>query len=118
MLLVVAALLLTHLGNVAVAAEDPEHRSKHAQKLLAQLNSAGINNPDIQKFIASADSHVEKGYFYITEQDAPGGMLSLRYKLGAKPGIKRMQLHYAPTDSRWEATASSGEVMVRYHIEF
>lgn len=117
--LVVAALLLVNLEGIAAAADPPsEHRSKHAQKLIATLDSVGINNRDIQQFITSADSHVDKGYFYLTQQEAAGGNMSLRYRLGGRPSIRQMELHYAPENSRVELSAHTHSVRVSYQFEF
>ncbi len=125
--LIVALLLLATLGNPAAAAEPPEHESKNARKLLAALSSMGINDPDITNLASTIDEHIDEGYLNLAERDVPGGKLALRYRLSSssvpgdtssRGGIKRVELHYAPDNSRWEASAAPDLLMVKYNYKF
>src|SRR5690349_17488538 len=80
-MVVVAALLLTGLTGIATAAENSEHRSKNAQKVLAVLNSLGMTDPDVKNFVAEVDSKVDDGYLNFTRNEVAGGELTLRYHL-------------------------------------
>lgn len=124
--LVVALLLLTTLGNPAAAAEPPEQQSKHARQLLAALSAAGINHPDIKEFVSNVDSHIDEGYLTFAERDVPGGKLRLRYQLNpdyilgtqSKAMKRRVELNYAPDNSRWEATVGIDRALVTYRMKF
>lgn len=120
-MLIVAALLLLPLGRSAAAAERPEHQSKSAQKLIATLESVGINRSEIKHFIQQTDTHVSHGYFYLTEKKVPGGKLSLRYVLsshdmGPTYSSRRLELHYSLTgNDRFHVIARTNVVLFRYH---
>jgi hypothetical protein len=116
--LVVAALLLINLDGIAAAADSPEHTSKRAQRVIATLNSLGINDPDVANFVGDVDSRVDHGYLNLSQQKAMGGSISLRYKLGNLPSPRQVDLMYAPDDSHLQATAGTSGVMLGYHLEF
>lgn len=122
--MIVAALLLFNLGGIAAAAEPPEHQSKSAQKLIATLESVGINRPEIKNFIQSADTHVSHGYFYIAERKMMGGKVALRYvmshgNIGPTYSNRRLELHYSPnSNDRVHFIARTDLVMFRYHLEY
>jgi hypothetical protein len=125
--LIVAALLFSNLTGIAAAAEPTEQKSKNARKLLATLNAIGINNKDVQNLITEADAKVENKYFYVTDHKVKKGTMagrwSMRYNLkdsdnpnSVRTG-KRLQLHYAPKDSRFEVTAHTDSVMFNYRLQ-
>jgi hypothetical protein len=121
--LIVAALLFSNLAGIAAAADNPEHKSKNARKLIATLDSIGINNHEVLYLINAADARVEKNYFYFGEQKMANGRLALRYHLGGTNtaetpgGSKRLELHYAPQDSHMQITARTNSLMINYHFE-
>jgi hypothetical protein len=117
--MIVAALLLSNLGGNAAAADKNEQRSKRAQKIIATLESAGINNSDLKNLIAEADTHVEGKYFYLSDNKTESGRLSLRYQFGGKPSVKRLQLNFTPEyNSNINMTLSTEGAMIRYRYEF
>jgi|GEM_PF-4795441 len=123
--LIVAALLLFNLGGIAAAAEPPEHKSKNAQKLLATLDSVGINSKEITALVNTAHSHVSHGYIYLAEQKMMGGQVSLRYsvggarKLGMQHSSRRLELHYSPKNNdNLHVIAKTNLFLVRYHLEY
>ena len=117
-MLVVAALLLTTLTASNAAADDPEHLSKNAQKIVATLNMFGINDPQIRDFIAEANSHVKNGYVNLATQEVMGGELSFRYALSVPGAPRRLELNYAPEDSHVNVTARTDSFMVTYKLKF
>ena len=121
-LLIVAALLLSNLAGIAAAADRPEQPSKSARKIIATLNSVGINNQDVQNFVAKADARVENKSFYLTEQKFEDGRLSLRYRFGSTTAStlganRRLELNYTPKESHFQITARNNGVMVGYHLQ-
>ena len=123
--LIVAALLLFNLVGIAAAAEPPEHKSKSAQKLLATLDSVGINSKEVRDLISTAQSHVSHGYIYLAEKKMLGGNVSLRYSIGgsAKLGMshssRRLELHYSPkNNNKLHFIAKTVLFLVRYHLEY
>lgn len=123
--LLVAALLLINLGGIAAAAEPPEHKSKNAQKLIATLESVGINRKEIKDFISQANTHVSHGYVYLAERKIMGGEVSLRYSVGGSKRLgpsyssRRLELHYSPkANKNLHVIAKTDMVLVRYHLEY
>ena len=116
--LIVAALLLTVLTANKAAADDSGYPSKNAQKFLATLNSVGINNQEVRDFVEDANSHVENGYLNLAKQDVLGGELALRYGLNVPGQPRRLELHYAPEDSHFMATARTDSVKFEYRLKF
>lgn len=123
--LLVAALLIINLGGNAAAAEPPEHKSKNAQKLIATLDSVGINRKEIKDLITAAHSHVSHGYIYLAEKKIGGGHLSLRYsiggasKLGMQHSSRKLELHYSPKKmNNLHFIAKTDLFLVRYHLEY
>lgn len=117
--LIVAALLLSNLGGNAAAAEHNEQRSKRAQKIIATLESIGVNNSEVKNFVAQYDAHVDGKYFYLSDNKMKEGRLSLRYQLGERPSMKNLQLNFTPQyNSHVNMTLSTEGAMIRYHYEF
>ncbi|MDE3016757.1 MAG: hypothetical protein KGI29_07580 [Pseudomonadota bacterium] len=121
--LVVAALLLANLAGIAAAADTYEHSSKHAQKLMATLDSLGIDNPQVRKFVSEVDAHIDNGYLNLAGRDAPGGSIMLRYRFAAAlpSGLsnRRLELAYQPQDvPHLEVVARTDGVTISYHFKF
>ena len=112
-----------YLTGNAAAADDPEHKSKSARKLLATLNSIGINNQDVKNLVTQADSSIDDNYLYLTERKVGSGQLALRMELSTSEDPnkvhsgKRLQLHYQPKNSHLEITAHTNSVMFNYHLQ-
>lgn len=119
-MLVVAALLLTNLAGNAAAAEDPEHPSKNAQKLIATLNTLGLNSPEVREFVEDINSHVKNGYFNFAQQEMLGGEFALRYRMRSSEfdTSKRLELSYTPEDSHTVITAQTNGIRVNYRLKF
>ena len=121
-LLIVAALLLGNLTSLAAADDLPEHQSKNARKVLATLDSIGVNSQYVQNLVSEADGRVERNYFYFNEQEGMGGKIALRYRLGADNAAtpanngKKLELHYAPKDSHMEINARTNGISIGYHF--
>jgi len=116
---VVAALLLMSLVSIAAAAENLEHQSKNAQKLIATLDSVGINDQDVKNFITETDSHVDHGYLYLSQEKVMGGNLALRYQLGSMPSSRHVELNFTPEDApHIQLNARTDMVRVGYHLDF
>jgi hypothetical protein len=116
--LIVALLLSATVGNPAAAAEDPEHQSKNARKVLAVLGTIGINDPEVKSFISGIDKHVKDGYLMLDERHIAGGTLVLHYELKPSATARQLELKFTPDNSNWVATARPNEVMVRYSYKF
>ena len=115
--LVVAALLLTSLSKVAVAAELPKHQSKNADRILVVLNSIGVNDPQVKEFIDKVDSHVDDGYLTFSEQKTSQGKITLHYLLDGKLSSREVELKFVPKNSAIEYTATVNQLMVGYHFK-
>ncbi len=129
LLVVVAALLLIQpiKIDVAAAAENPEHFTKHAnanlkqkkaEKLLMMMKSLGISNPNITALVNTVDANTKNGYLMLHKEDLSSGTLSLSYKLEPKIGVKQLELLYIPKDSNTEYKARTNAVMVNYKLKF
>ena len=117
--LVVAALLLTFLADVAAAAENPKHQSKNAGKTLVLLAAMGIDSAEVVDFVEYIDRRVDNGKIHIAEETVLGGKLSFGYRLEDKIGVKQFELRFTPSDrSNWAATATTEGVLVNYNIKF
>jgi hypothetical protein len=116
--LVVALLLLASLGRPVQAADDPEHESKNARKILAMLGSFGINDPSVQSFISGIDSHIKDGYLTLDEHRIASGTLTLHYQLSKSVTSRQLELKFALDDSHWQATARPNAVMFSYQYKF
>lgn len=120
-ILIVAALLLGNLESIAAAADVPEHQSKNARKVIATLNSIGINSKDVRNLIEAADARVDRNYLYLNEQEGMGGKIALRYRLNSNNTAKslgmnrKLELHYAPKDSHLEVNVHTNGIMASYH---
>jgi hypothetical protein len=117
-LLVVAALLLTGLREVAVAADRPEHLSKNAQKVIALLKSADMADQEMVEFISYVDRNVDDGKFIIAREQQLGGTFSLNYDFDTDIGIKKFELKYTADDIPFEAKATVKELRVSYKFKF
>lgn len=125
-----AALLLTNLGGIAAAAEETEHRSKSAQKVIVLLGSMGINSKEVRDFVTKVDAEVDvrNGYLNLAQREMPGGAtLALRYRLGNKHykdprSSKRLELALTPpedsTFSNFEIKARTDSISVNYRYKF
>lgn len=123
--LVVAALLLANLAGIATAADIYEHNSNHARKLIATLNSLGINSKQVREFISDIDASVnhENKTLSLAGHEVPGGHVMLRYRFGAVPvgsqSHKRLELAYQPQNvPHLEVVARTDSIMVSYHFKF
>ncbi|MDX1975733.1 MAG: hypothetical protein SFT92_08700 [Rickettsiales bacterium] len=145
--LLVAVLLLTCLGQVAVAAaaerddvflntpvakralyEPPKTakkmKSEKTQKALIVLGAIGINSTDALDFIQMIDDNIEDGYFWIAERPLGGGSLMLRYQLDKKSDIysykdkRQIELRYVPENSNFQAYARPDRVVIEYKLKF
>lgn len=116
--LVVAALLLTVTGEVALAADPPEHPSKNARPALVLLAQLGLDNAELVEFADYVDQKIEKDRFHIAQDRYYGGTLEFNYVLSGKPHPKQLELRYAPDNSNFEATAGTDRLLVYYRLKF
>ena len=130
---VVAALLLTILGNVAAAAEKPKYlpkdreedltllnkrNSPKIEKILMTLKTFGISDPAIAEFATTVDTRTSGGYFLIHEEKMLGGSLKLRYALKPSIGTKQLELRFTPEESHMEYIMRKNSVMAVYSYSF
>lgn len=115
---IAAALLMSSLAGIAAAAENSEHPSKNAQKIIATLESVGINNKDVKAFISEANQYIDHGYLNLASRKMAGGKLTLRYQLSGGISTRQVELHFVPENSNFEGIARTNLIMVRYHLEF
>ncbi len=116
--LVVAALLLTGSVRVAVAAEEPEHQSKNARKIVVMLASMGISHPDVVGLVQTVDNHMDKGGLRIAEERFGDNTAILRYRPQNGLGLKNMELKFTPDNSNFEITAHTNSVRINYGFKF
>jgi hypothetical protein len=124
-LLVVAAALLTCFTGSAKAADNYEHKSGNAQKLLATLDQVGINSQKVKDFVNETNANLDgKGGLTLAERNVPGGKIVLRFAFrndmkDLPISHRRLELRYTPTDyPNVNIIARTNLVMVRYHVEF
>ena len=101
----------------AFADDDTERKAKRAERVLASLDSLGIQNSNISHLVRQVSDRTEKGYIYLTQEEMANGRVALRYDTGM-PNVKRMELAYTSDDKRTEIVASTRGVMFRYKYAF
>lgn len=76
--LVLASLISITFVNAARADEESEHIDKNVQKVLKQLDSIDINDPDVRHFVSNASRRQDDKGYNLIKQDIPTGQLSFR----------------------------------------
>ena len=117
---IVALLLISGLGNDAAAEEGLKETSKDkAKKVRAYLEAIGINNPKIVEFTSTVGERMEGRNLRLAEQQLESGRLVLHYRATPKIGIKQMELKFQPNYSKnTEFVVSTHGVMYQYKYNF
>lgn len=112
--------LLTATWALPAIAEDDDSakKIKRAEKVIAAMDSLGIQNATINQLVRDVSNNTEDGYIHLARQDLESinGTVSLRYDTGS-PNLKRLELNYTSKSERYRVTANSQGVMFRYRYE-